>query len=80
MVGKCIMIQDEETGSWYQHKGTDFKVPLTNISNDDGNTVETKQDFAIWPGCETFLFNANIDLKADLFSHFLLFPHLLLLF
>ncbi|KAI3779245.1 hypothetical protein L2E82_08872 [Cichorium intybus] len=58
-----FVLRDEETGSWYRHKGTDFKVPLTNLSNDEGNTVETKQDFSIWPGTLGQL--SNMLLQSD---------------
>ncbi|GJU18884.1 alpha-amylase 3, chloroplastic-like protein [Tanacetum coccineum] len=45
-----FVLKDEETGSWYQYRGRDFKVPLVNFSNDDDNTVGIKPGFAIWPG------------------------------
>ncbi|XP_024990127.1 alpha-amylase 3, chloroplastic-like [Cynara cardunculus var. scolymus] len=45
-----FVLRDEETGSCYQLKGRDFKVPLTNLSDDDGNNIGTKQEFSIWPG------------------------------
>ncbi|KAI3502457.1 hypothetical protein L1887_30536 [Cichorium endivia] len=45
-----FVLKDEETGSWYQYRGRDFKVPLVNFSYDDGNTVGIKQGFATWPG------------------------------
>ncbi|KAA8529464.1 hypothetical protein F0562_033737 [Nyssa sinensis] len=42
-----FVLKDEETGSWYQHKGRDFKVPLTDYLHGDGNIVGAKK---IWPG------------------------------
>lgn len=36
-----MVVQDEETGAWYQHKGRDFKVPLVN-GHKKGSTK--------WPG------------------------------
>ncbi|XP_024995287.1 alpha-amylase 3, chloroplastic [Cynara cardunculus var. scolymus] len=45
-----FVLKDEETGSWYQYRGRDFKVPLMAFSTDDGNAVGTKQGFAVWPG------------------------------
>ncbi|PWA70799.1 alpha-amylase-like 3 [Artemisia annua] len=33
-----FVLKDEETGSWYQYRGRDFKVPLVNFSNDDDDT------------------------------------------
>ncbi|XP_076939237.1 alpha-amylase 3, chloroplastic-like, partial [Bidens hawaiensis] len=43
-------VKDEETGSWYQYRGRDFKVPLVSFLDDDDNAVGKKQGFAIWPG------------------------------
>lgn len=45
-----FVLKDEETGSWYQYRGRDFKVPLMAFSTDDDNAVGNKQGFAIWPG------------------------------
>ncbi|KAL4569568.1 hypothetical protein LXL04_025209 [Taraxacum kok-saghyz] len=45
-----FVLKDEETGSWYQYRGRDFKVPLVDFSLDYNNAVATKQGFAIWPG------------------------------
>lgn len=44
------MVQDEKTGSWYQHRGRDFKVPLTKDLQADGNIVGAKKKFGLWPG------------------------------
>ncbi len=43
-------VQDEETGSWYQHKGRDFKVPLVDYLQGGGNIVGAKRNFDIWQG------------------------------
>lgn len=48
------MIQDEETGAWYQHRGRDFMVPLVDLSDGDGIAVGAKKGFAIWPGFEIY--------------------------
>ncbi|KAK9052138.1 hypothetical protein SSX86_028766 [Deinandra increscens subsp. villosa] len=45
-----FVLKDEESGSWYQYRGRDFKVRLVNFSNDDDNAVGNKQGFAVWPG------------------------------
>lgn len=49
------MIQDEETGAWYQHRGRDFMVPLVDLSDDDGIAMAAKKGFAIWPGCLKYI-------------------------
>lgn len=38
-----FVLKDEETGAWYQHKGRDFKVPLVDCLEDDGNMVGSKK-------------------------------------
>lgn len=50
------MIQDEETGTWYQHKCRDFKVPLVDYLQDDDNAIGTKTVFDLWPGCRTHVY------------------------
>ncbi|KAI3714255.1 hypothetical protein L1987_72852 [Smallanthus sonchifolius] len=45
-----FVLKDEETGSWYQYRGRDFKVPLVNFSEYDENAIGNKQGFAVWPG------------------------------
>lgn len=45
------MMQDEETGVWYQHRGRDFKIPLVDCLDDDANIVGVKKDSSIWSGC-----------------------------
>ncbi|CAA0834706.1 Alpha-amylase 3- chloroplastic [Striga hermonthica] len=34
-----FVLKDEETGCWYQHRGRDYKVPLINYLQDDGNVL-----------------------------------------
>lgn len=45
-----LVVQDEETGVLYQHKGRDFKVPLLEYHGEDENIVGTKKDLDLWPG------------------------------
>ncbi|CAA3022656.1 alpha-amylase 3, chloroplastic [Olea europaea subsp. europaea] len=45
-----FVLKDEETGSWYQHRGRDFKVPLIDYLQDDGNIVGAKKGLGTWPG------------------------------
>lgn len=45
-----LVVQDEETGIWYQHKGRDFKVPLLDYHGEGGNIVGTKKGLGLWPG------------------------------
>lgn len=45
------MVQDEETGAWYQYRGRDFKVPLVGYLQEDGNVVGAKKGLGIFPGC-----------------------------
>ncbi|XP_062160877.1 alpha-amylase 3, chloroplastic-like isoform X3 [Alnus glutinosa] len=45
-----FVLKDEETGSWYQHKGRDFKVPLVDYLQGGGNIVGAKRNFDIWQG------------------------------
>ncbi|XP_057777113.1 alpha-amylase 3, chloroplastic isoform X2 [Salvia miltiorrhiza] len=44
-----FVLKDEETGSWYQHRGRDFKVPLVDSLQDDGNVVGAKS-LGVLPG------------------------------
>lgn len=48
------MVQDEETGAWYQHRGRDFKVPVADYLLDDGNLVAAKRSFRVWPGFRSY--------------------------
>ncbi|XP_073269972.1 alpha-amylase 3, chloroplastic isoform X2 [Primulina huaijiensis] len=45
-----FVLKDEESGYWYQHRGRDFKVPLLDDLQDNGNVVRTKKGLGIWPG------------------------------
>ncbi|PPD80661.1 hypothetical protein GOBAR_DD22412 [Gossypium barbadense] len=48
-----FVLKDEETGAWYQHRGMDFKVPLVDYLEDDGNIVGAKRGFGVWSGAVT---------------------------
>ncbi|KAK8604393.1 hypothetical protein V6N13_099337 [Hibiscus sabdariffa] len=43
-----FVLKDDETGACYQHRGRDFKVPLVDYLEDDGNTVGAKRGFGVW--------------------------------
>ncbi|KAK3223107.1 hypothetical protein Dsin_010132 [Dipteronia sinensis] len=58
-----FVLKDEETGAWYQHRGRDFKVPLVDFLQDDGNVIGTKSVFGLWPGALGQL--SNMLLKAE---------------
>ncbi|XP_023928051.2 alpha-amylase 3, chloroplastic isoform X1 [Quercus suber] len=48
-----FVLKDDETGTWYQHRGRDFKVPLVDYVQGDGpdsNIAGAKWGFSIWPG------------------------------
>ncbi|MCL7039096.1 hypothetical protein MKW94_015256 [Papaver nudicaule] len=46
-----FVLKDEETGSWFQHRGRDFKVPLQDYIYEDAKTVsDAKKGFGMWPG------------------------------
>ena len=45
------MLQDEETGACYQHRGRDFKVPLVGYLQEEGNVVGAKKGLGMLPGC-----------------------------
>lgn len=55
-----LMMQDEETGVWYQHRGRDFKIPLVDCLDNDANIVGVKKESNIWSGCPGYflLWNA----------------------
>ncbi|PPS00348.1 hypothetical protein GOBAR_AA20323 [Gossypium barbadense] len=58
-----FVLKDEETGAWYQHRGMDFKVPLVDYLEDDGNTVGAKRGFGVWSGAlQQF---SNVLLKSE---------------
>ncbi|KAI3467396.1 hypothetical protein Pfo_024059 [Paulownia fortunei] len=44
-----FVLKDEESGYWYQHRGRDFKVPLIDYLQDDGNVVGAKKGLGIRP-------------------------------
>ncbi|KAK8484351.1 hypothetical protein V6N11_049625 [Hibiscus sabdariffa] len=58
-----FVLKDEETGAWYQHRGRDFKVPLVDYLEDDGNTVGAKRGFGVWSGALHQF--SNVLLKAE---------------
>lgn len=51
LVWGVFVVQDEETGAWYQYRGRDFKVPLVGYLQEDGNVVGAKKGLGIFPGC-----------------------------
>ncbi|XP_048318274.2 alpha-amylase 3, chloroplastic isoform X1 [Ziziphus jujuba] len=58
-----FVLKDEESGAWYQHRGRDFKIPLVDYLEDDGNMVGAKWGFGVLPGALGQL--SNIFLKAE---------------
>lgn len=58
-----FVLKDEETGAWYQHRGRDFKVPLVDYLQRDGNVVGAKRSFDLWTGALGPL--SNMLLKAE---------------
>ena len=67
-----LVVQDEETGAWYQHKGRDFKVPLVN-GQKKGSTK--------WPGCRNCYLCHVLDfvcvIYEDSFLSIVTFIHIL---
>ncbi|CAN1187672.1 Alpha-amylase 3, chloroplastic [Linum perenne] len=55
-----FVLKDEESGTWYQHKGRDFKVPLVDYLLVDAN-VFGGNSFNVWPGP----FFSNILFKSE---------------
>lgn len=45
------MLQDEENGAWYQHRGRDFEVLVMDYLCKYDKTVGAKEGFELWPGC-----------------------------
>ncbi|OVA09069.1 Alpha amylase [Macleaya cordata] len=45
-----FVFKDEETGAWCQHRGRDFRVPLTDSALEDANTIGATKSFSAWPG------------------------------
>ncbi|GMH01691.1 hypothetical protein Nepgr_003530 [Nepenthes gracilis] len=58
-----FVLKDEETGSWYQHRGRDFKVLLVDYLCDGGNVVGAKKSFGLWQGALGQL--SNMFLKTE---------------
>ncbi|GFP86154.1 alpha-amylase 3 chloroplastic [Phtheirospermum japonicum] len=58
-----FVLKDEESGCWYQHRGRDFKVPLIDYLQDDGNVVGSKKDLSIWKGALVEI--SNVLLKPE---------------
>ncbi|WOL02990.1 alpha-amylase 3, chloroplastic [Canna indica] len=44
-----FVLKEEETGAWFQHKGRDFRISLTDYPKED-NVVGGRRGFGIWPG------------------------------
>jgi len=44
-----FVLKEEETGAWFQHKGRDFRIPLSG-SFDGGVPFGANQDIGVWPG------------------------------
>ncbi|KAK6931181.1 Alpha-amylase, C-terminal beta-sheet [Dillenia turbinata] len=61
-----FVLKDEETGSWYQHRGRDFKVPFLDYLHHGSNVVGAKRGFGIWPGALGQL--SNILIKTEVSS------------
>ncbi|CAA2955276.1 alpha-amylase 3, chloroplastic [Olea europaea subsp. europaea] len=59
-----FVLKDEETGSWYQHRGRDFKVPLIDCLQDDGNIVGAKKGLGLWLGPLRQIFNMLLKPEA----------------
>ncbi|VFQ61225.1 unnamed protein product [Cuscuta campestris] len=45
-----FVLKDEESGTWYQHRGRDFRVSLMDYAHADSNVLGEKQGFGIWKG------------------------------
>ncbi|KAF8021518.1 hypothetical protein BT93_G1840 [Corymbia citriodora subsp. variegata] len=60
-----FVLKDEESGSWYQHRGRDFKVPLMDSLRGDSNIVGAKRGFDLWPGTLGQLSNILLKGKAS---------------
>ncbi|XP_061989795.1 alpha-amylase 3, chloroplastic [Rosa rugosa] len=58
-----FVLKDEETGTWYQYKGRDFKVPLVGYLQEYGNVVGAKKGVGILPGALGKL--SNLFFKAE---------------
>ncbi|XP_077245278.1 alpha-amylase-like 3 [Tasmannia lanceolata] len=45
-----FVLKEEEVGAWYQHRGRDFRVPLTDCLDKDDYIVGGERGFSVWPG------------------------------
>ncbi|XP_047330029.1 alpha-amylase 3, chloroplastic isoform X2 [Impatiens glandulifera] len=45
-----FVLKDEETGTWCQYKGRDFKVALFDYADEDSNTIGGENGLNAWPG------------------------------
>uniref|UniRef100_A0A0E0N1N0 alpha-amylase n=1 Tax=Oryza rufipogon TaxID=4529 RepID=A0A0E0N1N0_ORYRU len=50
-----FVLKEEETGAWFQHKGQDFRIPLSGSSG--GDLLGTEQDIDVRPGALGHLSN-----------------------
>ena len=78
LVGGLLVLQDEETGAWYQHRGRDFKVPFVGYPQDDDNVVGATNSLARYQVVKATLSSDLLDLfclwYCWIFSTLLLFP------
>ncbi|KAI3970645.1 hypothetical protein MKX01_024292 [Papaver californicum] len=58
-----FVFKDEETGAWCQHRGRDFKVPLTSKALKDANSIGAKKSIGILPGALDQI--SNLVLKEE---------------
>lgn len=56
-----FVLKDEETGSWYQHKGRDFVIPLVDHLRDGDNVIGAKRGNGLWSGS----FNRLSNMEAE---------------
>ncbi|KAL8518790.1 hypothetical protein ACS0TY_009955 [Phlomoides rotata] len=59
-----FVLKDEESGSWYQHRGRDFKVPLIDYLQGDGNVVGAQK--GAWPGLVLKIFRWELGQISNL--------------
>ncbi|XP_020241868.1 alpha-amylase 3, chloroplastic isoform X2 [Asparagus officinalis] len=45
-----FVLKEEETGAWFQHKGRDFRVPLTNFLEENDDNILGRKNLNVWPG------------------------------
>lgn len=58
-----FVLKDVDTGTYYQHKGRDFQVPLVDYLGKGSNSVGANMGLGIWPGALGKL--SNIFLKTE---------------